>query len=173
MKRISRLTAEQREDFVAYLDGELGERETATVEETLAESEVARREVEMLSRTWDLLEELPRVTASSQFSTRTLSSIQLDDVSGRITDRPWFRKIRRGAVLVIGLACVCLSAVGGFLVTNRWVPNDIDAIAHDYSVIENFHIYQQTGVDSTESSLEFIEQLWKSGHFNESIETEE
>lgn len=173
MKRISRLTADQREDLVAYLDGELGERETATVEETLAESEVARREVDMLSRTWDLLEELPRITASSQFSTRTISSIQLEDVSGRVTDRPWFKQVRRGAVVVTWLVFVCLSAVGGFFLTNRWIPNDVEAIARDYSVIENFHIYQQTGVDSTESSSEFIDQLWKSGHFNESIETEE
>ena len=53
-----------KEDLVAYLDGELDEQASQDIEQTLAQSPAARREVEALARTWKLLRVLPEVKAS-------------------------------------------------------------------------------------------------------------
>src|SRR6185369_4564028 len=76
MAKITRLSAEQRENLVAYIDGELDESAVQGVEQALAESVVARHEIDMLSRTWDLLNVLPGVKVSDEFSRNTLSSIR-------------------------------------------------------------------------------------------------
>ena len=59
MAKLARLNPEQRDNLAAYLDGELEETATQEIEQILAVSEVARHEVDMLSRTWDLLNSLP------------------------------------------------------------------------------------------------------------------
>ncbi len=76
MAKMTRLSAEQRENLVAYLDGELDDSATQNIEQVLAESVVARHDVDMLSRTWDLMNVLPGVKASEEFTRKTLSSIR-------------------------------------------------------------------------------------------------
>ena len=71
MNASEKLTSQQRENLVAYLDGELDEVETQEIERTLAHSLEARHEVDMLTRTWELLDTLPKSKASEEFSERT------------------------------------------------------------------------------------------------------
>ena len=68
MDKLSRLSTEQRGDLVAYLDGELEEDATAAIEHVLAHSNVARNDVEMLARTYDLLDQLPHLAAPEKFA---------------------------------------------------------------------------------------------------------
>ncbi|MCH8828754.1 MAG: hypothetical protein IID45_04170, partial [Planctomycetes bacterium] len=56
MNETTRLSPQQRDDLVAYLDGELDEETTQSMERTLAHSPVARHEMDMLTRTWSLLD---------------------------------------------------------------------------------------------------------------------
>src|SRR3954451_11306178 len=77
-----RLTPNERADLVAYLDGELGEAESRAIATKLAHSATARREVEFLEKTWELLEYLPRPKASEDFTARTLTEVLNADLMG-------------------------------------------------------------------------------------------
>src|SRR5919109_2292772 len=106
MDKFSRLSGTQRANLVAYLDGELDDQETAEIESVLAASAVARNYVELLARTYDLLDELPRVKAPREFTERTLTTVRLDGVRPDITQTEWYRRMRRGAVLLAWLAAM-------------------------------------------------------------------
>src|SRR5262245_7111665 len=64
-----------REDLIAYLDGELDEEATRAVESQMNIDPTVRSEVESLKRTWDLLDYLPRPEPSPNFTHRTLDRL--------------------------------------------------------------------------------------------------
>ena len=65
MDKMKRVSVEDRDNFVAYLDGELSPDEIKKLEGILADSPVARKDVEMLVRTYELLDLLPRPQATT------------------------------------------------------------------------------------------------------------
>ncbi len=68
-----RLSIDERANLVAYLDGELNDAQTRAIATKLTQSLTARKEVEALQKTWELLDLLPRPKASEDFTARTLS----------------------------------------------------------------------------------------------------
>jgi anti-sigma factor RsiW len=145
MAKITRLSAEQREDLVAYLDGELEEAQSQDIEQVLADSVVARHDVDMLSRTWDLLNVLPGVKVSEEFSRKTLSSIRAAEASGSLVGEAVSRTARRGALLAAWAALVVICAVLGFQATHRWVPDPNDELLDNFDIIENLDDYSEVG----------------------------
>ena len=158
MEKMSRLSPQQRSDLVAYLDGELDDATLKDIEQTLAKSPPARHDVDMLVRTWDLLDELGRPSVTEEFAAKTLSNIHAEEQRA-----PWYRgswievihsdRARRGAILAgwaAGLACV---AAAGFLLTNRWIPSDSRILVEELPVIENLDLYANVG------SIEFLKAL--------------
>src|SRR5260370_281071 len=81
MAKITRLSAEQRENLTAYLDGELDDAQTQEIEQVLAASEVARHEIDMLSRTCDALSVLPTHKASGEFTRKTMTNLRAAESS--------------------------------------------------------------------------------------------
>src|SRR3954469_12442843 len=77
-----RLTPNESADLIVYLDGELGEAEARSIATKLARSATARREVELLEKTWELLEYLPRPKAREDFTARTLTEVARADLEG-------------------------------------------------------------------------------------------
>jgi hypothetical protein len=63
-----RLTPDERADLVAYVDGELPEGHAQTIATKLTKSATARREVEMLQKTWEMLDYLALPQATEHFS---------------------------------------------------------------------------------------------------------
>ena len=145
MDKFSRLNATQRANLVAYLDGELDDQETAEIESALAHSAVARNDVELLARTYDLLDELPRVKAPREFTERTLTTIRLDGVRTDITQTEWYRRLRRGAVLLAWLGVMTAASALGYRITQAWVPNDANVLVRDFEVIQRLDQYQEVG----------------------------
>lgn len=146
MGKITRLTAEQRDDLVAYLDGELDEAHSQQVEQVLAESPVARHDVEMLSRTWDLLNVLPGVKASEQFSRKTLSSIRAAENASSWGSSPTVaRNVRRAGTLAAWTALLVLCGVVGFQATRTWVPDETAPLLDDFEIIQNLDDYSEVG----------------------------
>jgi anti-sigma factor RsiW len=155
------ITPELRENLVAYLDGELDEVATLEVERTLSESAEIRLEVEELSRTWDLLEALPRVEASREFTERTIASIETSD-SPEITQPLLSPNTRRQLVITSLVALAVLCAVGAFLLTNRAIPQRSDSLVRDLPVIEHLDLYEDVG------DVRFLKELEQSGTLTES-----
>ena len=73
---------ETSEELVAYLDGELEDSESHALESKLARDENARRKLETLKKTFDLLDFLPTPEPSPTFTGRTLTQLSLAAPSG-------------------------------------------------------------------------------------------
>ncbi len=153
-----RLSIEERANLVAYLDGELNDAQARTIATKLTQSLTARREVEALQKTWEMLDLLSRPRASEDFTVRTLS-VATRQGDGRIASAASDVARRVG----LGLVWAAISAtlfVVGFLLTTRVWPNPSARLVRDLPIAESFEEYRDVG------SFEFLEQLDKSPEFN-------
>lgn len=167
MENAKRLTVEQRANLVAYLDGELDERETRAIEETLANSPAARRDVEMLSRAWEMLDLLPEVAPSEEFTERTVSRLRAIEVDKAQTNEQWKIWARRGLVASVWLGSLALAVVTGVYAAVYTIPNNGRRVIRDYPVVENLHEYQAVG------SIEFLKALHEGQDFENNGGAEE
>ncbi|HET6422522.1 MAG TPA: hypothetical protein VFG20_02490 [Planctomycetaceae bacterium] len=165
MDRALRLNAEQRDNLVAYLDGELEEDTTQYIDQVLAKSEVARHEVEALARTWELLDLLPKPNASETFTERTLTTLRVSEVRTNVTDQPWFAYVQKTVVAVVWVAVLLASAAGGYVVTTKAIPNPHDDLLTDLELIKSLDLYQEIG------SMSFVNELQRLGTFNAPVDT--
>lgn len=150
------IPSEIRDNLVAYLDGELDEIGTLEVERTLTESAEIRLEVESLSKTWELLGELPSVEASNEFTERTLASIQTASAPQipQPVISPQIRQKLLWTSLLTGIVC---SAVFGFWMTNRGIPDQTDSLLKNLPVVQKLDVYEEVG------SVEYLKELEQLG----------
>lgn len=148
-----RLDAESRGDLVAYLDGELPAPRRAQLDAILETNPVARKELESLEKTWALLDELPKETATPTFTAATMAAITAErPVVDRLAEDAGAFSKRATAVL----AWLAIPAACGFaatFITARVVPTGREAVTEDFAVLKDLDLYQQVG------SLEFLEAL--------------
>jgi anti-sigma factor RsiW len=153
MSKLVRLTPEIRADFVAYLDGELDEDATRKIEAVIAQSEVARGDMEALARTYELLDTLDRPAASDDFAARTMATIRVDEVRPDPRDTWWYRATRQTAAFALWSAVLFGAAVVGYLATSRWVRTPADQLVEQLPLIEQLDLYTEVG------SIEFLQRL--------------
>jgi len=153
-----RLSIEERSNLVAYLDGELNDAQARSIATKLTQSLTARREVEALQKTWELLDLLPRPRASEDFTTRTLS-VATRQMDGRMATAASDLARRFGLGLAWASASALLFVLGYFLALWAW-PNHTARLARDLSIAESLDEYRDVG------SFEFLEQLDTSSEFN-------
>lgn len=163
MDKAPRLTAEHREDLVAYLDGELEESRSQQIDQVLSRSEVARHEVEALARTWELLDILPRIAAPDDFAETTMTSLRVAEKKVPLTEQPWFDSVRRAGAVAVWVLMLGAAAFIGYQITNRWVPNPNEQMLKDLPLLEKFHQYQDV------QDVEFLRQLRTSNVFDEPV----
>lgn len=104
------LTDEERENLVAFLDGELEDDAARNLEARLQLDAEVRHEADALKQAWDLLDYLPRPEVSSTFTNRTLDRIAAVRPSQSVLTPP----TRRWARLVRWVAAVLLAFGAGF-----------------------------------------------------------
>jgi hypothetical protein len=154
-----RLNPEERANLVAFIDGELTEAESRSIATKLTLSATARREVESLKKTWELLDYLPRPAASSAFPERTLTalkSLESGDRAWKQDAGTWMGFAAKGALLLLAAAGLLLI---GFVLT-RWAWPDPDTrLARDLSLAEHLEEYQEVG------SFGLLEELAQSKEF--------
>src|SRR5262245_44416493 len=140
-----RLTSAERANLVAYLDGELNDAESRALATKLTQSVSARREVEALERTWELLDYLPRQQASPEFTSRTLSEAsRLVDHGGLVAAaaNQAARHLTR-VFVCLGVAAAMLGL--GYALT-RWVWRDPTArLVRDLPIAEHLDEYRDVG----------------------------
>lgn len=156
-----RLSATERDNLVAYLDGELPDGVRDAMATALSKSVTARREIESLAESWDLLDLLPRPRASEQFLATTLGELAKFDqpkVDWHQKARGWTRSVGVSAALVAGL--VAVFGVGYAVV--RWmVPDPTGRLQSQLSIARHFDEYQAIGGD-----FEFLKELDRLPEFN-------
>lgn len=157
METHDELTAELRENLVAYLDGELDEEATREIEQLLVRSASARREVAELTRSWEALDVLPRARASDVFTEKTLTSIRLAAAGEPTTATPWAVRLKRVAFPLTWAALLAAVAVFGYSLTHEWIPTETDLLVENLPMIERLHVYREVG------DVKFLEQLRDEG----------
>ncbi len=171
MEKIPRLSSDQRSNLVAYLDGELPEPAAKDIEHVLSKSPTVQHDVEMLSRTWDLLDQLPRLTGNGDLTERMVTSVKAAEgpkpfLPATLLERIPKEPLRRGAIVGAWVAGLALTAVAGFFTTNRLVPDRSEELLRNLPVIEKLDLY------SNVESIDFVRELDKRGvSFNDAKTT--
>src|SRR2546421_4314700 len=152
MEKTSPLSDDDREDLIAYLDGELDADAAQGVESRLTRDPALRAEAETLKKAWDLLDYLPRAEPSTSFTHRTMERLApVKTASLRLPRwRPW-------ALGVGWAAAVLLCAVGGYAGMNyvhsvRRAGAD-EELVRDLRVIDNLRLYRHV------DDLDFLMKL--------------
>ncbi len=145
MDKLKRVSVEHRDNFVAYLDNELTADEAKNLERVLADSPVARKDVELLVRTYDMLDLLPRPAATVAFTQKTMATIKLSDVKPDVTQTAWYKRLHLGLVAAAVAGLLAVTGLLAYAGTSRWVPTEEDLLLRDLSVIENLDEYSQVG----------------------------
>jgi anti-sigma factor RsiW len=152
MAKLPPLTDEDRENLVAYLDGELDGKAARALEAKLHLDAEARAEAEALRRTWEMLDYLPRPEPTATFSSRTLErvALQLQAVVVKADGRPWPPWTLR----VGWAAAMLLAGTLGFAAVSRFSAHqpspvqampriDVDELlVRDLRLIENERLYE-------------------------------
>ena len=85
------LNDDEKAELVAYLDGELDETATQAVEARIAADPEARAELEAMKQTWFMLDYLPKVEPSPNFTNQTMAQLTLEDApQPTAKTAPWF-----------------------------------------------------------------------------------
>jgi anti-sigma factor RsiW len=166
MEKIPRLSSDQRSNLVAYLDGELPDPAAKEIEQVLAKSPTVQHDVDMLSRTWDLLDQLPRLTGNGDLTERMVGLVKAADepapfLSPTLLERIPKEPLRRGAIVATWLSGLALAAIAGFLITNRLIPDPSDPLLRNLPLIEKLDLY------SNVESIDFLRELDNRGVFND------
>src|SRR5262249_55268279 len=145
-----KLSDEEMADLVAYLDGEADPETARAVEARLSLDPTVRAEAELLRRTYDLLEYLPRPEPSADFTHKTIErrSAFRPAASGAAgagsKRRPWLLGLGWAAALFLA----ALAGFGGARVAAPGLrpftqePAELDQqLVHDLRIIENKRLY--------------------------------
>lgn len=159
------------ENLVAYLDGELPDDEVSAVEKSLVEDASIRRDVEQLTRTYDLLDLLPDSRASDGFAEKTLTAIRtgeqqsgserVDDHERSGSQKDWGRRAIEWSIRVVAFCGLMLAAAVGFNSSFRQNSEPIDALLTELPLIQRLDEYQEIG------DVQFLKVLSESRLFDE------
>jgi anti-sigma factor RsiW len=149
----SSLSDEDRENLVAYLDGELDDPAARALEAKLSLDPNARVEAEQMRRAWDLLDYLPRPEPSSSFTHRTLERVSVLRPTLIVNGKG--RRWRPWVVCAGWAAAVVLAGAAGFAAVGLFEPKDAipPELVRDLRIIENKRLYEQV------DDIDFLRQL--------------
>jgi anti-sigma factor RsiW len=162
----------EKEELVAYLDGELPDEAALRVEKSLVDDAAVRSDVEQLAKSFDLLDLLPSPQASDGFAEKTLTAIRTqasvsraesadnDSPAEKTPSNYSQRAIAWGirAAAFVGLLFVATSGFNGAFKQNS---EPIDQLLTELPVIQRLDEYQEI------RDVEFLKSLNESGLFDE------
>lgn len=155
-----RLTPFERENLVAYLDGELDEAASRILSTKLTSSPTARREIEVLEKTWELLNYLPLPKASEDFAEKTFSEVRrIAERGDRIESRFIQVVIRLMRVVLLVVGSATLAAIA-YLIVLWAIPNPSARLTDDLPIAEHLDEYRVV------KDKAFLDELLNSPEFN-------
>jgi anti-sigma factor RsiW len=157
------LNEEERDDLVAYLDGELDRHAATKLEAKIQRNPSVRAEADQLRKTWELVDHLPRPEPSTNFTHRTLELVAAHKL--RVKPTRWKVGWRMTSLGVAWAAAIVVASAVGFA-ASKWLPHnerqpvldptqlaEQEALIRDLPVIENKRLYDHA------DDLAFVEDL--------------
>ena len=138
----SNLTADDQEQLVAYLDGELPADQCAAIEDRLSADGTYRREMQRLARTWDVLDELPQATAGDTFAKTTIEMVTVA-VEKEIAAETVASSRRRIKHLALAVGLLVAAVIAGFVGARSIWPDPNRQLIIDLPVIEHLDALSQ------------------------------
>jgi hypothetical protein len=169
------LNDKDRENLVAYLDGELDPASARALEARLNLDPQARAEAVALRKTWELLDYLPRREPSASFTHRTLERVSAQVIkTGAARRRRW-----RWAAVAGWAAAVLLAATTGYLGVRALLPTreappgktagdgdrpadplaEMPADQVEYHLVHNLRLLENKRLYDNVDDLEFLRAL--------------
>jgi anti-sigma factor RsiW len=167
---MSGLSDQEREDLVAFLDGELDEETARALEARITLDPQARTEAEALRQAWELLDYLPRPEPSASFTHRTLERLAIQTLAHTVpVRRP---RWRRWAAGLGWAAAVLVAAAAGFYLAGRLFPPAAPAPVQEPAEVEeqlvrHLRIIQNQRLYRLAEDLEFLQALDQPDLFGE------
>lgn len=153
-------------DLVSYLDGELPNDESESVERQLTSDSVLRSDADILSRTWAMLDSLDEVSGSRQFTQSTLQVVSQEAKSQPVTRQVRsFRLLKLLAkhhvlpLFLLGALCataglwVTQSAIQRRSTKSEELATD-QIVLRDFDMLQNLELYQRVPDADVLKSLE-------------------
>ena len=140
MSGLQPLNDDERDELVAYLDGELSDQAAHGVERRLTRDARVRAEADALRQTWEMLDYLPRSEPSPSFTSRTVERLSALRTAQKTASSRWHDWIGG-----IGwAAAVLLAGAAGYAAVIHFHPNatKTDDMVSDLRVIENLKAYE-------------------------------
>lgn len=140
---------EDRENLVAFLDGELDEETSRSLEARMNTEPELRAELEELKQAWEMLDYLPRPEPTATFTHRTVQRLDAYRPVSTMT-MPQPERTRRWLVGAVWVAGLLVAGVAGVGIARYLFPplppgsNDARlnrALVKDLRVIENKPLY--------------------------------
>ena len=163
---------QEKEELVAYLDGELPDEAASRVEKSLVDDPAVRRDVEQLTKTFDLLDLLPASQASDGFAAKTLTAIrtQSSEPKAESTDNDapvekapsnYSQHAIIWSIRAAAFFGLLFAATVGFNGTFKQSSEPIDELLTELPIIQRLDEYQEIG------DVEFLKSLSESELFDE------
>lgn len=154
-----RLNPEERANLVAYVDGELTEAEARSLSTKLTHSPTARREADLLRKTWDALDKLERPHVTDQFQDRTLTYIRSLEVDRAARFTPLIAPAATALKLAACAVAALAAGVGGYTAALNFWPDPDARVVRDLTLAEHLDEYLEVGdfqmLDALKNSPEF------------------
>ncbi|MCA9270972.1 MAG: hypothetical protein KDA41_20970, partial [Planctomycetales bacterium] len=123
----------EREELVAYLDGELEAPDRSRVERRLADDDAYRRQLQALEQAWDLLDALPRTEVGASFTQTTVEMVAVaaEEENSEAKRAAQRQRWVRGAAAA---AAVVLAALLGYRMVDNLASRRNKQLARDLPV---------------------------------------
>ncbi len=139
--------------LVAYLDGELSEAESTSVEEKISADRTIRKEVEALDRVWNILSKLPHTTLNENFAQTTIELVTLQaeqDLTEQTQELQIVQRRSWGWIISLFLG----TAVSVFFLCRLLLgPTPTEILLADLPLIQQLDNYRQV------TNIGFLRQL--------------
>lgn len=149
---MARLSDEERNNLVAYLDGELDAKTSSDIETKLTLDPAARAEVDALKQAWEMLDYLPKAEPSTTFTHRTLERLALQTAAVPHVRVGGWLKFAWAAGILIALA-------GGFAATRLVGPTVVESPEVEQHLVRHLRAIDKVRVLEQADDVNFLRDL--------------
>ncbi|MBX9678084.1 MAG: hypothetical protein K2X38_04910 [Gemmataceae bacterium] len=158
---MAKISEDDREILTAYLDGELDDDQSQTLEARLGREPELRTELNAMRQAWGLLDYLPRPQPSPSFTERTMSRLSLEkmpsSVSASVSKATPVRAPSRWGMRLTIAATVLLAMLGGFAAGAWFLPRN--AAEAEEPIVRHLHALERLHEYEWADDVEFLRSL--------------